>query len=377
VAGVATAAALLVLVSTVPAAATGGWVIQPTKNRSGASENQLKGVACASAKACIAVGGSGSISVVGKQRALAEGWNGTAWKIQATPNPKGATESNLFAISCWSAKGCMAVGTYFAKVLKALAERWNGTTWHLTSALTPHGGFYTQLNGVSCTSAHACMAVGVHVAKGIGVPLAERWNGTVWKMVPIAGPPGASSTTLLAVSCSAASRCTAVGDSAVGSSSASVLAYRWNGASWHRQATSGTGQLNGVSCPTSSECVAVGTSGTPGASTALAMKWDGSSWQTLTAIIPTGSTQSLLYAVSCAAGGSCTAVGQYLAPTAVPTLAEQWNGTTWQIQPTPNPASATDSYLASVSCLSASACRAAGAAFFAGPVKRTLVEAES
>jgi hypothetical protein len=106
------------------------------------------------------------------------------------------------------------------------------------------------------------------------------------------------------------------------------------------------------------------------------MKWGGASWQTLTAIIPTGSTQSLLYAVSCAAAGSCTAVGQYLAPAAEPTLAEQWNGTIWQIQATPNPVGATDSFLASVSCLSASACRAAGAAFFAGPVKRTLVEAE-
>jgi hypothetical protein len=69
-------------------------------------------------------------------------------------------------------------------------------------------------------------------------------------------------------------------------------------------------------------------------------------------------------------------VGQSLAPGTEPTLAEQWQGSSWSIQATPHPAAATESYLAGVSCPSPGACRAGGAAFFAGPVKKTLAEGD-
>lgn len=58
-----------------------------------------------------------------------------------------------------------------------------------------------------------------------------------------------------------------------------------------------------------------------------------------------------------------------------PTLAESLNGTHWMIQPTPNPAAATDSYLAGVSCLTAATCGAAGA-YFSGATKSSLAEGD-
>src|SRR5215471_15134675 len=46
---------------------------------------------------------------------------------------------------------------------------------------------------------------------------------------------------------------------------------------------------------------------------------------------------ALLQGVSCPAKGDCTAVGFYHKDQVGYTLAEHWNGTSWAIQPTPNP----------------------------------------
>jgi hypothetical protein len=64
--------------------------------------------------------------------------------------------------------------------------------------------------------------------------------------------------------------------------------------------------------------------------------------------------------VSCASATACTAVGDYNNGTTGVTLAERWNGSTWSIQPTPNPAGAPVSLLNGVSCASATACTAVG-----------------
>lgn len=371
----ATGAIALVL-GAIPAAAAGGWVIQHTPNVAGAGLNQFAAISCSSATACAAVGGSGhSIFTLGTH-VLAERWNGHAWRIKATPSPKGATSSNFFGVSCWSATGCMAVGTFADRthLLRALAERWNGVKWQLTAARTPHGGHFTMLNGVSCPLARACIAVGVHVSGSVEIPIAELWNGTGWRFLSIPAPHAATMTELRGISCWSVKRCTAVGDFTVGSSAPATLAERWNGRSWRIQSTGFTGTLRGASCPSATECMAVGTAGAAGASSVLALRWNGTSWLSSGAVVPPGSTQSFLYGVSCASVASCTAVGQSIAPGTEPTLAEHWQGSSWSIQATPNPAAATESYLAGVSCPSRSTCRAAGAAFFAGPTKKTLAE---
>jgi hypothetical protein len=66
-------------------------------------------------------------------------------------------------------------------------------------------------------------------------------------------------------------------------------------------------------------------------------------------------------AVSCTAPTACTAVGVYATSSgASKTLAEAWNGTTWAIQPTLNPAGSTRTRLDAVSCTSPTACTAVG-----------------
>src|SRR5262249_41564951 len=47
-----------------------------------------------------------------------------------------------------------------------------------------------QLFWVSCPAANSCMAVGTYTkASGAGVALAERWNGTAWRIQPVPRPP--------------------------------------------------------------------------------------------------------------------------------------------------------------------------------------------
>src|ERR1700678_37763 len=78
---------------------------------------------------------------------------------------------------------------------------------------------------------------------------------------------------------------------------------------------------------------------------------------------PAGSDGSYLEGVTCTSATSCTAVGYYIVEdgNAEDTLAEYWNGSTWAIQATPNPADSRWVNLYNVSCTSATNCTAVGA----------------
>jgi hypothetical protein len=76
-----------------------------------------------------------------------------------------------------------------------------------------------------------------------------------------------------------------------------------------------------------------------------------STWSVVPTADPSGATSSQLNGVSCARSNVCVGVGQYTSNGTTLTLAERWNGSTWTIIPTPNPARALlASKLTSVSC---------------------------
>src|SRR5262249_19208631 len=126
-----------------------------------------------------------------------------------------------------------------------------------------------QLLWVSCPAANSCMAVGTYTkASGAGVTLAERWDGSTWRILPVPSPPGAARSNLLGVSCVSPSACEAVGVTVSRSRAWRVLAERWDGTRWQLQPapSSGASYLVGVSCTSPTACTAVGGSapGTPG-----------------------------------------------------------------------------------------------------------------
>src|SRR5215510_4385779 len=281
------------------------------------------------------------------------------WSITPSPNPRVPT-GQLFWVSCPTAHWCMAVGTYVkaSGIGVNLAERWNGTSWRSLPTPNPSGIALSGLLGVACTSASACMAVGASTATtGAIRPVAEQWNGTRWTIQTTPSPPQGGGS-LNGVSCTSASACTAVG-----ASNAGTLAERWNGTRWSIQATPNPPQggdvLSGVSCTSASACTAAGGSNafTPNART-LAEGWDGTRWTIQATPTPAGAQFAFLNTAACASPGACTAAGAYINSSGVfQTLAEHWNGTAWHRQATPNQG---PSLLIGLACTSGAACTAVG-----------------
>lgn len=390
------------------------WSQLSTPNPPGAQVSYLQGVSCTSASSCVAVGfyldGSGA------SHAFAEGWNGTTWTLESVPEPSGAQNSVLNAVSCSSASTCAAVGDYTntSGVEVTLAEHWNGVAWAVQSTPSPAGAQFSFLSGINCLSSTACVAVGLSdqgslaersdgtswsiqstptsaspgaalfsvsctssfaclavgsTAPGTGMTLAERWNGTKWTVQSTPNPSGAQDTVLNSIACSSSSACTAVGWSFDSSNTASTVAERWDGHDWSLQSTPnkfGFSQLGGVACPGASACVAVGIGfDTSGAFVTLGEGWDGTQWSVQPTANPQGTHGAQLLGVSCKSSSACMAVGQATDPfgNARGPLAELWDGTAWRITPTPSPPGTPFSVLGGVSCTSPSACVAVGPAF--------------
>jgi hypothetical protein len=356
--------ALTVLAAGNAQARAATWAIQSTPNL---HENaSLLGVACPSATNCLAVGWNVSTDSSGSLVPLSEHWTGGSWTTLVTPNPV-EDRSELLGVSCTSATACTAVGVYLSggTTNDTLAERWNGSAWTVQTTPNPVGSNGATLNAVSCSSATACTAVGSWVnSSSVTVTLAERWNGTTWSVQTASNPAGATSSQLLGVSCKSSTACEAVGDYNAGSANNLLLAERWNGTSWAIQTvpavTGATSSLlDAVSCSATTACTAVGNYNKSGVKT-LAERWNGTAWSVQSTANPAAKGDRL-FGVSCASATVCTAVGQYPNSSAVNiTLAERWSGGSWATTTTPNPPSVTLTQLSAVACKSATVCTAVG-----------------
>lgn len=378
------------------------WKMRSVPLPAGSTSSTLGGVSCTSALHCIAVGDSGDGSTTVP---LAESWNGSSWAIQSVPDPSG-TFNELNAVSCAAAKACTAVGRGFA-------ERWNGSSWAIQTIASPHGE--TDLTGVACATTTSCEGVGSFFNRdGVQMANAEVWDGSVWKdqSVPIttsfdlsflngvscttatactaAGvyhdpvdgdqgllesaalrwqpivptvPTGAIASSLDSLSCTSPTFCMGIGNLEASGSTFSAYSDMWDGNFWiERNTPNGdNSSLSGVFCTGKKACTAVGDVLSGGVLVTLAERWNGSGWTVQPTPNPAGASRSFLLSVSCPTGTSCTAVGEYTASSGHQlTLAEHWNGSTWSLTATKNPAGSTTDTLKSVSCASTSSCMAVG-----------------
>jgi hypothetical protein len=140
--------------------------------------------------------------------------------------------------------------------------------------------------------------------------------------------------------------------------------------------------LNAVDCTSANSCMAVGSALAPPQTgmagsvaprapgpnlipTTVAEHWDGTSWQIVPTPNPSGANLSSLSGVSCPWRNVCFAVGQWregstdpLKPPGITRpLVELWNGTSWSIQPSPD---VTNGTLQAISCSGLLACTAVG-----------------
>jgi hypothetical protein len=344
------------------------WSAQATPDQQPSTQNEFEAVACPSASTCTAVGYYfGKVDFL----PLAAGWNGTAWARLTPVITSGARTSQLSDVSCPTVRSCEAVGSYFSHgpVNSALAEGWNGSAWAIQAVPDPAGSADSYLQGVSCPAARDCVAVGDYYPHGASstVPLAEAWNGSTWAILTVPAPSGGHQSRLDGVSCTSADACTAVGVYTVKSGSQVALAERWNGKSWTIQTlphVAGNTSFAAVSCSAAGACQAVGTSTTSSAESPLAESWNGTAWTVHEAPLPADAGGGYFAGVSCTCPDACTATGSYLVEQGGLTLADRWNGKSWQLESIPNPPHASESVsdvtVQSVSCVSAKSCFAIG-----------------
>ncbi|MGO8872967.1 MAG: hypothetical protein ACLQPH_16500 [Acidimicrobiales bacterium] len=312
------------------------WTIEPTPPISGVDVALLNGVSCTSSLACTAVGYTVTSWKNSRVRALAEEWDGTSWVIEPTPRPTGASWVTLAAVSCPTPQYCIAVGGYVKNPITGtelpLAEQWNGSTWSVLSTPNPHAENGSDLASIACVATDQCEAIGDYDYADIAQSIfAYSYDGSGWISQNQINPVGQEYNSDNSVSCTAASACTSVGSwTSVGLRG---LAESYEGTSWSRQhlprpARSRTDELNGVSCVASTSCTAVGDSANNlngYNSSTMAEEWNGASWQ----LVPTPSppsSASLLAGVSCTAAATCIAVGGSSTSSTEDTLVEKYSG---------------------------------------------------
>jgi hypothetical protein len=349
------------------AAAAAGWSIQPTPNAPGATSSSLQGVSCPNRGVCTAVGFA---ATGGSSRPLAERWDGGVWAIQPTPAIPGP--GGLRAVSCPHANVCMAVGDLQAADFNSvtLAERWDGSRWTIVPSPTPGPPSPgATVASVSCPTRESCVAVG-YGGSPVELTLALHWNGARWSIVPTRDPPGTIFSAFSAVSCTAPDACTAAG-SVITPSGRKALVERWDGRTWEIQATPAPPgptdwSLFGVSCTTQRLCTATGATLLPNgeAGSPLAERWEGSTWQLQPTPKHPGGEPSGLGEVSCPTPRACTALGGYRqSPGVYPSFTERWDGGGWSVQPIATLPPPLVAGLSSVSCPGPRVCTAVGLSF--------------
>jgi hypothetical protein len=324
-------------------------------------------VSCGAVGRCVAVGARGLLDT------LSDG----TWTTTEAPLPAFANSTSgqrvvlLSSVSCASAGNCVAVGSYQDRSgSRGLVETLSGGTWTATNAPAPVAASDPS---VSCGAVGSCVAVGY--PNGIVETLEGRnWITTETPLPKGTNNNGAQSVVLSSVSCAA--RSCAVSGYYKGNSQRALLetlsAGKWTATEAplppDTNILSG-GFLDALSCAAAARCTAVGGYYStnvypPGGGSQLQPLVDvlsGGKWSVTKLPLPTDidniSASTFLESVSCAADGSCVAIGQW--------FLEAWLGGTWTAINAPLPAGTASSptenmVLSSVSCASGGMCVAAG-----------------
>jgi hypothetical protein len=250
------------------------WEFESTPEPTGATSAELTGVSCERNALCVAVGrwknGASGYSP------FAIEYTGTTWSLLSTVKPTEVKEIYPNGVSCKREGGlangpCEMVGYYenSSGRLLPFAEKWkSGGSWTLQTVPTPTGSIGAVARGVGCTKVVGsltveCTMVGAYGTETGEKTLAERWNGTEWKIQESKSMKGEEATNdLYGVSCASAKECIAVGE--VKNSSQQSNAQIWNGTEWKFQEIEAPQEslprLQGISCHESTTvfCVDVG-----------------------------------------------------------------------------------------------------------------------
>jgi hypothetical protein len=351
------------------------------------TETVLGSIACTSPDRCIAVGSTGSRYTIRVPFAV---HSAGAWDVRSPTPPIENGNSFLLSLSCVTETRCMSVGgqevpaPYFGAKSggnRPLVETWNGHSWRLEKVPIPPATTDGQLSGVGCVRT-VCMAVGSFSNKsGNDRVMTEWWNGSAWKLVLPPRPRTMEDPSLAAVSCSAPTACTGVGQYTFELGFGTLIApliLRWNGTQWRFEPSGRLGQaqdtmLNAIDCPTDDVCVTVGSQRMAGATyRSIAEVRHGGAWRVASTTDPAHTPDADLVAVDCTGPASCVAVGYSIAHGSPVPLVEWWNGSRWTLGAAPDVSGASGSALSGVACTAPDACIATGNFRHASPTEHSF-----
>jgi hypothetical protein len=274
------------------------------------------------------------------------------WRLQQTPNPAGATDSRLTALSCPTASWCLAIGTTDApKRSLLLIERWDGNRWSILGSPPLVGEF--SINDIACPAVGDCFLAGARLqSSGALTPIVVRWRNRTWTSIST-GKALPAGTGLTKIACASSNVCLAYGQwvrtSKAGKQLASPAVIRWNGKSWSSAPLAPYPHmlplsfLSDLSCSAAGTCMAVGNTAGPetAGSKPLAEVWRNGGWHLVTTPTPAHAAFAALTSVSCPTATACTAVGNSFGPAPafdpLGLYAQQWNGTRFTALPPPHP----------------------------------------
>ena len=238
---------------------------------------------------------------------LIEQWNGTTWKVVPSPNvDPGVEQNDLYGVAAISAKDVWAVGTHSANgqnYYETLIEHWDGTQWSIIPS--PNAGSRKNfLYSVAAISSNNVWAAGYYFPDfgSTYQTLVEHWDGTTWSVIP-SPSPGSSDNRLASItSIQGSNELWAVGYYTDMYTPDQTLIEQWNGSAWSVVSSpnlgSGTNALTGVASISKSDAWAVGYDSVNNSPfQTLILHWNGTKWQVVPSPNP-GPQHNVLFAVT-------------------------------------------------------------------------------
>jgi len=303
-------------------------------------------VAAGSTSDAWAVGASDALSTT--SRPLAEHWDGHAWSTVTVPLPAGAMGAELDGVDEVSSGNVWAVGrqTTSAGATRTLIEHFDGTAWAVVPSPNPRTGpgASDELRGIGGTSAGDLWAVGEYSdGQQFNAMLFVHFDGTAWSFVkePAALHNSAFGTAVTVLSPTDA---WAVGQNGFADA---TLSAHWDGTAWSFVKTPFPQDgpvpqnfLTGVTATGTSDVWASGYEGNVNQqnfSLPYVLHWNGTAWS-LTETPNAGTEGSLLAGVTALSPTDIWVAGQTgESDGALLTFTEHFNGQTWSNEPSLDP----------------------------------------
>jgi hypothetical protein len=276
---------------------------QPSTNRGGDS-NVLNDVSCPTTTSCVAVGFYRDFQMppTKPQGTLIETYRNGKWSTTASPGQGGV--SRLNGVSCPSASRCYAVGRLHTSTAPLIVTS-SGGAWSSISA--PVGSDPGELLDIDCADETHCVAVGTRGPTAAG-PLVLVLDGTTWSVASV--PSVGDEAYLYGVSCANATSCVAVVFRAATGGTPRNLALHLVSGTWTKvpvpNRTANDNRLYDVSCTAASRCTAVVSYfSAAGTTRTLKARWSSGAWT-----LSPGSSPGITFAVDCIVASICTTAGQ-------------------------------------------------------------------